>query len=125
MSQIANKISKDEINQKKTLRLKAGIILAILTVLIRFGIPSIIPGAAAVGVLGGLLGSLIIILWWAFFSGAHRAERWGAVVLIIGAMLATSQFVDPSITTGMRGMMFPAYALPVLAAAFVLSLIHI
>lgn len=108
-----------EANQKRTLRLKAGIIIAILTIFLRFGLPSIIPGAAAVGVLGGLLGGLLIILWWAFFSGASRAERWISVVLIIGAILATSQFVDPSITTGMRGMMFPAYVLPVLTAAFV------
>jgi len=119
MSPKANKISLDERNQKRTLRLKAGIIIALLTILIRFGIPSLIPTAAAIGVLGGLLGSLIIIVWWAFFSGASRAERWGAVVLIILAMLATSRFVDPSITTGMRGMMFPAYALPVLTTAFV------
>lgn len=120
MTQHANKITKDERNQLRSLRLKAGIIIAIGTVLIRFGIPSVIPGAAAVGVLGGLLGGLLIIIWWAFFSGAYRAERWGAVVLIIAAMLVTSQFVDPSITKGMRGMMFPAYALPVLATAFVL-----
>jgi len=120
MSQKANKIPKDEKNHLRSLRLKAGIILAVLTILIRFGLPSILPGAAAVGVLGGLLGGLLIIIWWAFFSGANRAERWGAVVLIIGAMLVTSQFMDPSITTGMRGMMFPAYALPVLATAFVL-----
>jgi outer membrane protein assembly factor BamB len=120
MSPKADKFSKDIKNHERPLRLKAGIILAVLTILIRFGIPSIIPGAAAVGVLGGLLGGLLIIVWWAFFSRAYWAERLVAVILIIGAMVATSQFVDPSITTGMRGMMFPAYALPVLTTAFVL-----
>lgn len=106
--------------QQKKLRIKTGIILAILTILFRFVLPSILPGAAAVGVLGGLLGGLLIILWWAFFSGAPKAERWSAVILIIVSLLISAQFIDPSISTGMRGMMFPSYALPILSSALVL-----
>ncbi|RLE03531.1 MAG: hypothetical protein DRJ13_04400 [Bacteroidetes bacterium] len=106
--------------QQKSLRLRAGVIIAILTILIRFGIPSLIPGAAALGVLGGLLGGLLILVWWAFFSRAPRTERWVGVILMIVAMIATSQFIDKSLSTGMRGMMFPSYALPVLSAVFVI-----
>lgn len=106
--------------QENSLRLRAGIIIAILTILLRFGIPSLIPGAAEVGVLGGLLGGLLILVWWAFFSRAPRTERWAGLVLMIFAMIATSQFIDQSILTGMMGMMFPSFILPVLASAFVL-----
>ncbi len=113
------KNANKKIPQNK-LRLKAGVIIAILTILIRFSIPSLIPGAAAIGVLGGLLGGLLILIWWAFFSRAPRTERWVGIVLMIVAMIATSQFIDQSILTGMMGMMYPAYVLPVLASAFVL-----
>ena len=120
MSHKANKVLSDEKNQQRSLRLKAGIIIAILTILVRFGIPSVFPMAAAVGVLGGLLGGLLILVWWALFSRAPRTERWVAVALMIVAMIVTSQFIDKSLLTGMRGMMFPAYSLPVLSLAFVL-----
>ncbi len=120
MSQKGKKVFSDDKTQQKTLRLKAGVIIAILTILVRFGIPALIPGAAAVGVLGGLLGGLLIMVWWAFFSRAPRTERWVAVILMIVAMIATSQFIHESISTAMRGMMFPAYALPVLTPAFVI-----
>jgi outer membrane protein assembly factor BamB len=106
--------------QEKSLRLRAGVIIALLTILVRFGIPALIPEAAAVGVLGGLAGGLVTMVWWAFFSGASRMERWGAVVLIIVGLLATSQLIDESISTAMMGMMFPSYALPVLCAVFVI-----
>ncbi len=114
-----NKVLTDEKNQKRSLRLKAGIILAILTILIRFVIPSVFPMAAAVGVLGGLLGGLLILVWWAFFSRAPRTERWVAVVLMILAIVLTSQLIHESLSTGMQGMMFPSYVLPILTPAFV------
>ena len=70
MSQKANKIPKDEKNHLRSLRLKAGIILAVFTILIRFGLPSILPGAAAVGVLGGLLGGLLSVTYcFVYLSG--------------------------------------------------------
>ena len=58
-------------------------------------------------------------MWWAFFSRAPRSERWGAVVLMIVALVATSRFIHESIATSMMGMMFPLYATPVLSLAFV------
>ncbi len=106
--------------QQKSLRLRAGVIIAIITILVRFGLPALIPEAAAVGVLGGLAGGLVTMVWWAFFSGASRMERWGAVVLMIVGLLATSQLIDESISTAMMGMMFPSYALPVLCVVFVI-----
>ena len=120
MSQKANTVLSDEKAQQKSLRLRAGVIIAILTILTRFGIPSVFPMAAAVGVLGGLLGGLLILVWWAFFSRAPRTERWVAVVLMIVAIVLTSQLIHESLSTGMQGMMFPSYVLPILTSAFVL-----
>ncbi|MFC1650155.1 PQQ-binding-like beta-propeller repeat protein, partial [Candidatus Latescibacterota bacterium] len=64
------------------------------------------------------LGGLAIVVWWAFFSRAPRSERWGAVVLMIVAMVVTSRIIHESIT-GMQGMMFFVYAIPFLSLAFV------
>src|ERR1017187_9401815 len=48
-----------------------------------------------------------------------RTERWGAVVLMIVAMVATRPITHVSIQNGMMGMMFVMYAIPVLSLAFV------
>jgi hypothetical protein len=82
-------------------------------------LPIVVPAAATFGVLGGLLGALAVVVWWAFFSRAHWSERWGAVVLMIVAMMAARRAVDESIATGMMGLMFFLYAIPALSLAFV------
>jgi len=111
----------DEPTQQKPLRLWPGVVIVMLQWLVRFGIPIVILGdiASALGGIGGLLGGVVIFVWWAFFSRAPRLERWSAVVLMIVAMVATSRIIHESIATGFRGMMFPMYAIPVLSLAFV------
>ncbi len=109
----------DEPTQQKPLRLWPGVVIVILQWLVRFVIPVVVPDAIELGVFGGLLGGLAVFLWWAFFSRAPRAERWSAVVLMIVALAATSRIIHESIATGMRGMMFAIYAIPVLSLAFV------
>ena len=108
-----------ELTEQKPLRLWPGVVIVMLQWLVRFGIPIVIPGAIAVGVFGGLLGGLAIAVWWAFFSRASRTDRWGAVVLMIVALFATSQILHESIATAMQGMMFTIYSVPVLSLAFV------
>ncbi|HSR55854.1 MAG TPA: PQQ-binding-like beta-propeller repeat protein [Alphaproteobacteria bacterium] len=87
-----------------------------------FGAPLVFSGITAgyVSVLGGFLGGLMVFLWWVFFSRAPRIERWGGALLMIVAMAATPYILHKSIATGMMGMMFPIYAVPVLSLAFVL-----
>jgi outer membrane protein assembly factor BamB/uncharacterized membrane protein YhaH (DUF805 family) len=104
---------------RKPLRLWPGVVAVVLQWLVRFGLPMVVPGAIVFGVLGGFLGGLAIAVWWAFFSRAPRVERWGAVVLMIVALGTTSRILHNSIATGMMGMMFPIYAIPVLSLAFV------
>ena len=111
----------DEPTRQKPLRLWPGVVAVVLQWLARFGVPIVVPGAMAlaVGAFSGLFGGLAIVVWWAFFSRAPRSERWGAVVLMIVALVATSRILHESIATGMMGMMFVVYAIPVLSLAFV------
>ncbi len=109
---------KGERNREQ-LRLWPGVVAVVLQWLIRFGVPIVVPEATAFGVIGGLLGGLAVLVWWAFFSRAPRFERWGAVVLMIAALAATPRILHESIATGMMGMMFVVYAIPVLSLALV------
>lgn len=111
----------NESTQRKSLRLWPGVVVVILQWLIRFGLPLAVPGDIynQIGMFGGILGGLVIIVWWAFFSRAPRVERWGAIVLMICALIATSYFLDASIATSMMGMMFTLYSIPVFCLAFV------
>ncbi|MBC8229439.1 hypothetical protein H8E77_07830, partial [bacterium] len=105
----------DEPTRQKPLRLWPGVVTVVLQWLVRFGVLIVMPEAVTFAVFGGLLGGLAIVVWWAFFSRAPRSERWGAVVLIIVALIATSRIIHES----MRLMPFVAYIIPVLSLAFV------
>jgi outer membrane protein assembly factor BamB len=58
-------------------------------------------------------------VWWAFLSRVPHFDRWGAVVLMIVAVTATPRILHQSIATGMMGLMFVLYAIPVLSLALV------
>ena len=104
---------------RKPLRLWPGVVAAVLLLLVRFVVPIVVPGAGALGMLGGLAGGLAVVVWWLFFSRAPWSERVGAIVLMVVAVLATSRIVHESIANGMMGMMLPIYAIPVLSLALV------
>ncbi len=109
----------DDSALRQPLRLWPGVAAVALQFLVRFGAPVVAPDATMYAVLGGVLGGLAVIVWWAFFSRARWSERWGAVVLMIAALVATPRILHESIATGMMGMMFPIYAIPFLSLAFV------
>ncbi len=112
-------VISEEPTRQKPLRLWPGVVAVMLQWLARFVVPIVVPGALSFGVFGGFFGGLAIVVWWAFFSRAPRSERWGAVVLMIVALVATSRIIHESIATGMMGIMFAVYAIPVLSLAFV------
>ncbi len=105
--------------RQKPLRLWPGVIIVILQWLIRYGIPVVLPGALVFGVAGGLLGGLAILVWWAFFSRAHWAERWGALLLMIISLALTPRIIHESIAVAGQGMLFYVYAVPLLCLVFV------
>lgn len=109
----------DEPAPRKPLRLWPGVVAVVLQSLAWFVVPVVAPDAFLFAVLGGLLGGLVIIVWWVFFSRAAWLERVGVLVLMVVALAGTSRVVHPSIATGMMGMMLVIYAIPVLSLALV------
>jgi len=101
------------------LRLWPGVVLVAAMWLARFVVPAIVPEAMIGGVLGVFLGGLGVLLWWAFFSRARPAARFGAVLLLVAALALTPLVLHESIATGMEGMMFALYALPGLCLVLV------
>jgi outer membrane protein assembly factor BamB len=109
----------DEANPRQPLRLWPGVAAAVVLVVAKFVLPVVAPEIGAFGVFGELVAGLAIVVWWAFFSRAPRSERWGAVVLMIAVLFATSRFLHVSIAQGGMGMLFPILAFPILTLAFV------
>jgi len=122
MTERKNQSKSNDLVVQKSLRLIPGVVIVIIQWFLWMLLPLIFPGpwVIAVGVFGGFLGGIAVLIWWAFFSRAPRFERWSAVVLWILALYITSIFTHESITSGMQGMMFPAFAIPVLSLAFVI-----
>jgi outer membrane protein assembly factor BamB len=117
----SDKKTSEQINQKN-IRLWPGIIIAIIQWVLWFVIPKFMSGGTAISisVFGGMLCGLAIIVWWAFFSRAARSERWIAIILMIVALVVIPFFTHKSIETGLAGMMFYVYAIPVLSISFVI-----
>jgi hypothetical protein len=111
----------DEPTRQKPLRLWPGVVIVALQWVGRFILPLVVPEALLYGILGGVAGGLAIVVWWAFFSRAPRTERWGAIVLMIVALAATPLVLHESVATGMMGLMFLLYAIPVVSLAFVVG----
>ena len=97
----------DSLTSRKPLRLWPGVLLAVLLLVVRFGLPLVWPDGAIFGVLGAVVSGLLILLWWLFFSRAPWSERIGAVVLMIVAVYAARYIVHESISNGMMGRMLP------------------
>jgi len=104
---------------RKPLRLWPGVAAAVLLLVVRYVVPAFVPGSFGIGVIGGLVGTLAVAIWWLFFSRAAWFERLGVLALMIAAVAATSLVVHESIKGGMMGMLLPIYAAPVLSLALV------
>ncbi|HET6373344.1 MAG TPA: PQQ-binding-like beta-propeller repeat protein, partial [Candidatus Polarisedimenticolia bacterium] len=103
----------------KQLRLWPGVALAVLILLLKFTVPIFAPDSMALVFLGALVGVLLILLWWLFFSRAPWLDRLGAVVLVVAAMYITFPFLHMSIQGGAMGFLFPAMSLPILSVVLV------
>jgi outer membrane protein assembly factor BamB len=82
--------------------------------------PLLWPDGMVFAVIGSVLGGLLVVIWWTFFSRAPRVERWGGLGLMVVALAATWTFAHVSIATGAMGMLVPLLGLPILGLALVL-----
>ena len=97
---------------ERALRLWPGVAIVALIVLVRYVIPFFIPEADLSGVLVGVVGAALILIWWLFFSRAPWSERIGALVVIAAAVVAIKPLVHASISNGFMNRMFYVYAVP-------------
>jgi outer membrane protein assembly factor BamB len=111
----------DSSTSQKPLRLWPGVVAGALLLLAMFVVPLVVPGGFGIAVVAGLIGSLVVLVWWLFFSRAPWLERLGAIVLMVVALFATSRLIHESIANGMMGMMFPIFSIPLLSLALVAS----
>ncbi|MDX1997526.1 MAG: PQQ-binding-like beta-propeller repeat protein [Thermoanaerobaculia bacterium] len=109
----------DSATATSPLRLWPGVVAVALQWFCRFALPVLAPETLAVAVLGGLVGGVLVLLWWAFWSRAPRLERWGGSLLMIAALALTPRLAHPSIQGGMMGLLVPIYAVPTLSLALV------
>src|SRR5262245_32837201 len=110
----------------KRLRLMPGVVLAILTGILRFVVAPFAPDVeifgmplAIVALFASVVGVLAIAIWWLFFSRAPWADRIGAIVLAVVALIVTKRFVHPSIAGGMMGNMLWVYGIFAVGLALV------
>jgi outer membrane protein assembly factor BamB len=100
---------------RRPLRLWPGLVIAVLLVLFKLVYPLVGSGGPPVALLGGLVGGLLVFLWWLFFSRARWFERLGALALSAAALFVTFRFVHPTIGS----VLFPILATPALGLALV------
>jgi len=109
----------DVLTLLKPLRLWPGMLLVVLQWLFWLVVPIVAPEAVIFAVLATVACGLAVVVWWLFFSRAPWADRVGAIVLMIVAVVATKRVVHQSIANGMMGMMLFGYAIPALSLALV------
>jgi len=110
-----------------SLRLWPGVALATFAVLMRFGLPLALPGvpifgmeSGVVGLIGSVVGTLGILIWWLFFSRAPWSDRLGAVAVMVVAALATRAIAHESITGAGMGILIFLMGTQLMSLALVL-----
>jgi len=110
-------VQTDEPTRQKPLRIWPGVVAAVLLLLARFGLKAVVPGfkGFAWGAQGGLIGAVVIVVWWVFLSRAAWSERLGAIVLMIVGLGAAWLLKHES----MGPFWLFTYAIPILCVTFV------
>src|SRR5438034_5891186 len=108
-----------EATPQKPLRLWPGVVAAVLVCVVRFVMPIVVPDTFIFGLIGALVCTLVIVVWWLFFSRAAWSERLGAIALMIVALILTRPLLHESIATAGMGRLFFVLAIPVLSLGLV------
>ena len=111
----------NDVTHRKPLRLWPGVIDVVVQWIFWIGIPIVAPDYAAFGLLSGIAGGLVVLIWWLFLSKAPWPDRIGALLLMVVAVFAARQIVHVSISNGMMGMLLPFLSIPPLSLALVAS----
>ena len=103
---------------KKLLRVWPAIVLVLLQWISRFGVKAVVPGIEGFGqaMMGSFAFTILLIIWWVFFSRARWKERFGALGLMVAALGTAWIFRHET----MWVLWLVGYAIPILALAFVL-----
>src|SRR5260221_3072707 len=103
----------------KALRLWPGVAAVVPKWLALIVFMLFVPEGMLYGIIAGLVGGLLVSVWWLFFSRAPWLERLGALVLMPIGVFATMPFVHPSIANAGMGKLLPIFSIPVLSLALV------
>ncbi len=101
------------------LRLWPGVLLALLLVGARFGLPLVSSDLSMPAMMASLGFAAAILLWWLFFSRARIVDRVLAPVLIAASALVVRPFLDESMETAGYGQLYWVFSLPLLCVALV------
>jgi outer membrane protein assembly factor BamB len=104
---------------RKPLRLWPGVAAVIPQWLALIVFMLFVPEGLLYGIIAGLVGGLLVVVWWLFFSRAPWLERLGALLLMPVAVFATMRIVHPSVAHAGMGKLLPIFSIPVLSLALV------
>jgi outer membrane protein assembly factor BamB len=104
---------------RKPLRLWPGLAAVVPQWLALIVFMLFIPEGLVYGIIAGLVGGVLVAVWWLFFSRAPWIERLGALVLMPVAVIAAKQIVHPSIANAGMGKLLPIFSIPLLSLALV------
>ena len=114
----------------RPLRLWPGVTLAVLLIVVRYLLPAVAPGREIlgletnmIGTFGGLLFSVLIFVWWFFFSRAPWQDRLITLATIAVAMVAIRPLTDFSIQNGFMSRMFYVFAPFTMSLALVIGVL--
>ena len=88
---------------RKPIRLWPGVLFVTLQWIFWLGVPLVLPEQGAIGIIGGVAGAALVLAWWLFFSRAAWLDRVLALVAAVIGIIAATQLVDISVTTGLMG----------------------
>jgi outer membrane protein assembly factor BamB len=76
--------------------------------------PLLAENAMLVSLSAVMVGALLTLVWWLFFSRAPWLDRIGALIMMVLAVFVATRAVDPSIAGAGQGMLMYVFSLPVM-----------